>query len=108
MQLNPASLLLLKKISAKRRTESRSSTVVDHQEPSSDSRSRAERFQDWLSPKPDAIQSYPGENEILRQGLVLVTDTRLAYIDPFDRMLKTYMFEHMISVHKVFAFVVAF
>lgn len=36
----------------------------------------------------------------MRKGTVLVTDTRLAFIDPFDRMLKTYMFEHMISLQK--------
>ena len=50
--------------------------------------------------KPKPIALFPGETEIYRKGTVLVTDTRLAYIDPFDRMLKTYMFEHMISVHK--------
>ncbi|OED39207.1 hypothetical protein AB833_16900 [Chromatiales bacterium (ex Bugula neritina AB1)] len=50
------------------------------------------------SPKP--IPLFPGETEILRRGTILVTDTRLAYIDPFDRMLKTYMFEHMISLNK--------
>ncbi len=65
-------------------------------------KNRRERFSDWLSPKPDAIKLYPGENELFRKGLILVTDTRLAYIDPFDRMLKTYMFEHMISMHKQF------
>ncbi len=50
------------------------------------------------SPKP--IELFPGETEIFRKGTVLVTNTRLAYIDPNDRMFKTYMFEHMISLHK--------
>ena len=51
-------------------------------------------------PKPRPIASFENEKEIFRKGHVLVTDTRLAYIDPFDRMLKTYMFEHMISLDK--------
>jgi ASC-1-like (ASCH) protein len=51
-------------------------------------------------PKPRPIALYDNEVEIFRKGHVLVTDTRLAYIDPFDRMLKTYMFEHMISLDK--------
>ena len=46
------------------------------------------------------IVAFEGERELLRKPTVLITDTRLAFIDPFDRMLKTYMFEHMISVHK--------
>lgn len=59
-----------------------------------------EAFNQKVKPKPKKIQSFSGENEILRKGNVLVTDTRLAFIDPFDRMLKTYMFEHMISLQK--------
>lgn len=59
-----------------------------------------EEINQRLSPKPKKIKSFAGENEIFRKGTVLVTDTRLAYIDPFDRMLKTYMFEHMISLNK--------
>ena len=50
--------------------------------------------------KTRKIIAFEGERELLRKPTVLVTDTRLAFIDPFDRMLKTYMFEHMISVHK--------
>jgi len=60
------------------------------------------RFADWLSSDPEPINLYDGETELFRKGLVLVTDTRLAYVDPFDRMLKTFMFEHMISTHKQF------
>lgn len=51
-------------------------------------------------PGPRPIAAFDNEKEIFRKGHVLVTDTRLAYIDPFDRMLKTYMFEHMISLDK--------
>lgn len=54
----------------------------------------------WLQTGPNAIAAYPGEKELLRTGTILVTDTRLAYIDAFDRTLKTYMFEHMLSVNK--------
>ena len=50
----------------------------------------------------EKIDSFPGEKEILRKPTMLVTDTRLAFIDPYDRTLKTYMFEHMISVNKVY------
>lgn len=53
-------------------------------------------------PKPRPIALFDNEEEIFRKGHVLVTDTRLAFIDPFDRMLKTYMFEHMISVDKTY------
>lgn len=53
-------------------------------------------------PGPRPIARFENEKEILRKGNVLVTDTRLAYIDPNDRMLKTYMFEHMISVDKTY------
>ncbi len=53
-------------------------------------------------PKARRITAFSNEKEILRKGNVLVTDTRLAYIDPLDRMLKTYMFEHMISVDKTY------
>lgn len=53
-------------------------------------------------PKARPITAFNNEKEILRKGTVLVTDTRLAYIDPLDRMLKTYMFEHMISVDKTY------
>lgn len=52
------------------------------------------------APTVRKIVAFAGEKELLRKPTVLVTDTRLAFIDPFDRMLKTYMFEHMISVHK--------
>lgn len=51
-------------------------------------------------PARSKIDSFPGEREILRKPAMLVTDTRLAFIDPYDRKLKTYMFEHMISVNK--------
>lgn len=51
-------------------------------------------------PKAQPIVLFEHEEEIFRKGTVLVTDTRLAYIDPFDRTLKTYMFEHMISLDK--------
>lgn len=54
----------------------------------------------WITPKPKPIVTFPGETEIFRKGTILVTDTRLAYIDPLDRTLKTFMFEHMISVSK--------
>ena len=54
----------------------------------------------WLKTSPPAIAAYPGEKELLRTATVLVTDTRIAYIDAFDRTLKTYMFEHMLSVSK--------
>ena len=53
-------------------------------------------------PKPRPIKAFDNEEEIFRKGTFLVTDTRLAYIDPFDRTLKTYMFEHMISVDKTY------
>ncbi len=53
-----------------------------------------------LNPKPKPIATFPGEDEIYRKKTVLVTDTRLAYIDPYDRTLKTFMFEHMISLNK--------
>lgn len=52
------------------------------------------------APARSKIDAFPGEIELLRRPTVLVTDTRLAYIDPYDRKLKTYMFEHMISVNK--------
>lgn len=48
----------------------------------------------------NTLATYPGEREILRTATLVVTDTRLAYIDQFDRTLKTYMFEHMISIDK--------
>lgn len=51
-------------------------------------------------PGRSKIDTFPGEREILRKPTMLVTDTRLAFIDPYDRKLKTYMFEHMISVNK--------
>ena len=89
---------MLKKLSERSRAVS--SAAEKHQQ--EESVSRKERLQDWLSPKPARIQLFDGERELFRKGLILVTDTRLAYIDPFDRMLKTYMFEHMISVHKQF------
>jgi hypothetical protein len=57
-------------------------------------------IRNWLQTGPNAIAAYPGEKELLRTGTILVTDTRLAYIDAFDRTLKTYMFEHMLSVNK--------
>lgn len=105
MQLNFTSLFLLKKRAAKKKADSTlasSSARSDKQQVSTSRKNRREKFNDWLSPKPAPIQLFPGEKEILRKGLILVTDTRLAYIDPFDRMLKTYMFEHMISMHKQF------
>lgn len=102
MALNLPTFLALKSLSEKKNTKQDSIVVVEQKNASTESKSRKERMQDWLSPKPEAIQAFPGEKEIFRKGLVLVTDTRLAFIDPFDRMLKTYMFEHMISVHKQF------
>jgi hypothetical protein len=61
----------------------------------------AQQIRDRLAlPGPRPIAAFDNEKEIFRKGHVLVTDTRLAYIDPFDRMLKTYMFEHMISLDK--------
>lgn len=54
----------------------------------------------WFAVRPPAIATYAGEKELLRTATVLVTDTRIAYIDAFDRTLKTYMFEHMLSVSK--------
>lgn len=100
MKLGRSSFLLLKKLSEKSRAGS--NAAQKYQSASTESVSRKERLQDWLSPKPEAIQLFAGEKELFRKGLILVTDTRLSYIDPFDRMLKTYMFEHMISVHKQF------
>ena len=103
MQINLASLFLLKGINKKQKNSSAVDTdksVSDNHEPPV--KTRKQRFADWMSAKPEPIKLFPGENEIFRKGLVLVTDTRLAYIDPFDRMLKTYMFEHMISTHKQF------
>lgn len=100
MQINLPALLLLKRISAKKVAQD-DLAANDSQTPT-ETKSPKTRFTDWLSPKPDVIKLFPGETEIFRQGVVLVTDTRLAYIDPFDRMLKTFMFEHMISLHKHF------
>ena len=51
---------------------------------------------------PSAISKYEGEREILRTSTLLVTDVRLVYIDAYDRTLKTYLFEHMISINKRF------
>ena len=62
-------------------------------------RSRQQR-KTQQAPALRKIVAFEGERELLRKPTVLITDTRLAFIDPFDRMLKTYMFEHMISVHK--------
>jgi len=95
--------LLLKGINKKQKNSSAvemDQSVSDNHEPPT--KTRKQRFADWMSAKPEPIKLFPGEKEIFRKGLVLVTDTRLAYIDPFDRMLKTYMFEHMISTHKQF------
>ncbi len=99
MSFNLRSLFLLKHLSKQKSADNKHATNSPA-EPAT--RNRRERFSDWLSPKPEAIKLFPGEIELFRKGLILVTDTRLAYIDPFDRMLKTYMFEHMISVHKQF------
>ncbi len=112
MQLNTSSFILLKKLSARNRVQKNAGVIAKHQEPSREpktkSKSHAQRFQDWISPKPKEIEAFPGEHEIFRKGLFLVTDTRIAYIDPLDRMLKTYMFEHMISLHKHFYRTTAF
>jgi len=102
MQINLPSLFLLNRLSAKNRQNNSAAVAKNQQTTPSNQKSRKERIVDWLSPKPQDIQLYPGEKEIYRKGMVLVTDTRLAYIDPFDLMLKTYMFEHMVSVHKQF------
>jgi hypothetical protein len=66
------------------------------------SASKQRELKDWWDAKPKPIRLYEGEKEIFRQGPVLVTDTRISHIDPFDRELKTYMFEHMISLRKNF------
>jgi len=102
MQINLHSLFLLKKLAGKNRQGNSSATVDNQTSTASEKKSRREKFSDWLSPKPEPIRLYPGEKEIFRKGTVLVTDTRLAFIDPFDLMLKTYMFEHMVSLHKQF------
>ena len=98
MQLQLSSLIFLKKMSA--RSKAREQSAVET--PVKSKPARASAFIDWLSPKPKDIAVFPGEVVLFKKGTVLVTDTRLAYIDPFDRMLKTYMFEHMISMHKQF------
>lgn len=100
MQLNFPSFLLLKKLAKQNQSSKDGAAKADVE--LTTRKTRKQRFADWMSPKPAPIPLYPGEVEIFRKGLVLVTDTRLAYIDPFDRMLKTYMFEHMISTHKQF------
>ncbi len=64
--------------------------------------SKRKELKDWWDSKPRPISLFPGEKEIFREGPVLVTDTRISHIDPFDRVLKTYMFEHMISLNKDF------
>ena len=64
--------------------------------------SKRKDLMDWWDSKPKPITLFPGEKEIFREGPVLVTDTRISHIDPFDRVLKTYMFEHMISLNKDF------
>lgn len=102
MQINLPSLFSLKKFSRDKRQRNNSAVANNQQSTPSNKKSRREKFGDWLSPKPEPIHLFPGEKEIFRKGLVLVTDTRLAYIDPFDLMLKTYMFEHMVSMHKQF------
>lgn len=97
MQFNLRSILFLKKQAQNK--------IVNHSAEDAapaPTKKRREKFNDWLSPKPEPIMLYKGETELFRKGLVLVTDTRLSYIDPFDLMLKTYMFEHMISLHKQF------
>jgi hypothetical protein len=63
---------------------------------------KRKELKDWWDSKPKPISLYPGEKEIFREGPVLVTDTRVSHMDPFDRVLKTYMFEHMISLNKNF------
>ena len=63
---------------------------------------KRKELRDWWDSKPKPISLFPGEKEIFREGPVLVTDTRITHIDPFDRVLKTYMFEHMISLNKDF------
>ena len=102
MQINLPSLFLLKKLSDRNTDSGTEINTENQQTAGSENKTRREKFSDWLSPKPAEIQLYPGEKEIYRKGVVLVTDTRLAYIDPFDLMLKTYMFEHMVSLHKQF------
>lgn len=98
--MNLSSLLLLGKISKirKEKNDNQAKAVVADKSV----KSKRQLFTDWMSSKPEPIKLFPGETEIFRKGLVLVTDTRLAYIDPLDRMLKTFMFEHMISTHKQF------
>ena len=68
----------------------------------STSATKRKELRDWWDSKPKPIKLFPGEVEIYRKGPVLVTDTRISHIDPFDRVLKTYMFEHMISLNKDF------
>jgi len=64
--------------------------------------SKRKEIKDRSNSTPKPISLFPGEYEIFREGTVLVTDTRISHIDPFDRILKTYMFEHMISLNKNF------
>jgi len=54
----------------------------------------------WALPKPRPIARFDNEEEVFRKRNVLVTDTRFAYIDPYDRTLKTYMLEHILTVDK--------
>jgi len=99
MQRQLASLLLLARL-RKRKNAAQSAEVETQPEPNTDTKEKSGSVMNWLTIKPKPIEAYPGEVELFRKGPVLVTDTRIAYIDPYDRMLKTYMFEHMISVHK--------
>jgi len=94
-----ASLLLLAKLRHKK-SAARRAEVEIQPEPNTETKDKSSSMLSWLTIKPKPIEAYPGEVELFRKGPVLVTDTRIAYIDPYDRMLKTYMFEHMISVHK--------
>ena len=101
MQSQLSSLLFLGKISTLKRARDQATTDTAGTS-IKNKPGTASAFIDWLSPKPKEIAVFPGEVVLFQKGTVLVTDTRMAFIDPLDCMLKTYMFEHMISMHKQF------
>ena len=102
MRVDLSSLLFLKAASGKNKAAAEKEANQTTELSETPTKTRRAKFTDWLLAKPEPIKLFPNETELFRKGLILVTDTRLAYIDPFDRTLKTYMFEHMISLHKQF------
>jgi len=76
--MNLSSLLLLGKISKIRKEKNDNQAKAAVADKSV--KSKRQLFTDWMSSKPEPIKLFPGETEIFRKGLVLVTDTRLAYI----------------------------